>query len=601
MQSYDLPNRNNRHNRNGNVALVVIGAVVVICAGLWIMKARGYWPFSETTSNPVSNATTHTVKREQLVVTVTEDGNIESAKNIDIKCEIAGGSTILSIIADGTLVEAGQELVQLDQSGIEEQLRSQKGIYEKALAAQIQATEDAKAASIAVQEYSEGVFVKEMQLIEGQIKIAMENMRSAENILDHSRRMSRKGFVTPLQVEADEFAVQRAHLDLDAAKTSKSVLEKFTREKMLKELEGKRDAAKARARSENANVELEEGKLKKLTNQLAKTTIRAPQAGMVVYYKESSGRFGGQQTPIAEGTPVREAQTIIQLPDLKRMQAKVPIHESKVDIVRSGMRVLLKVLDREFQGTVVLVANQPESKSWAQAQVKEYPAVVRIDSDTGALRPGMTTDVEILVADLTDVLTIPVAAVVDQNSKHVCWVVKNGSAERRELLLGMTNDKMVEVKDGLAEGDEVIMNPRTAVADALKEEKVEEKSIDTKSKYGAANAADSTSGGVTGGPTAESGGGNRPRGPQRLKFSELDKNKDNKIDKDEAPEDMKQPIAFLGNKTRFELNDEDGDGFITQAEADAVYKKTMERMQQGGQRGAGGPRGPGAPAGGPQT
>lgn len=590
MQSYDLPNRNNRHNRNGNVALIVIGAVVAICAGLWFMKARGYWPFGESTAGPVTNAITHTVKREQLVVTVTEDGNIESAKNIDIKCEISGGSTILSIIPDGTLVEAGQELVQLDQSGIEEQLRSQKGIYEKALAAQIQATEDSKAASIAVEEYSEGVFVKEMQLVEGQIKIAMENMRSAENILDHSRRMSRKGFVTPLQVEADEFAVQRAHLDLDAAKTAKTVLEKFTREKMLKELEGKRDAAKARARSENANVELEEGKLKKLTNQLAKTTIKAPQGGMVVYFKENNGRFGSQQTPIGEGTPVREAQTIIQLPDLKRMQAKVPIHESKVDIVRAGMRVSLKVLDREFQGTVVMVANQPESKSWNQANVKDYPAVVRIDSDTHGLRPGMTTDVEILVADLLDVIAVPVAAVVDQNGKRSCWVVKNGAMERRSLLLGMTNDKMVEVKDGLSEGDQVIMNPRNVVAEASKEEKVEEKSVDTKSKYGEAKPVESKSAAPAGGQTA--GGGNRPRGPQRLKFSELDKNNDNKIDKDEAPEDMKQPIAFLGNKSRFELNDEDGDGFITQAEADAAYKKAMERMQQGGNRaGQGGPGG----------
>lgn len=599
MQSHQMNPQNRQRNRQGSTAVIVVVLVVVIVATLWFLKQAGYLSGGESASSPVSRATTHTVKREQLVVTVTEDGNIESAKNIDIKCEIAGGSTILSIIPDGTLVEAGQELVQLDQSGIEEQLRSQKGIYEKALAAQIQATEDAKAAEIGVQEYIEGLFVKEMQTVEAQIKIAMENMRSSENILDHSRRMSRKGFVTPLQVEADEFAVQRAQLDLDAAKTSKTVLEKFTKEKMLKELEGKRDAAKARARSENANVELEEGKLKKLTNQLAKTTIKAPQPGMVVYFKEGGGRFGSSQQQIGEGSPVREAQTIIQLPDLKRMQAKVPIHETKVDIVKPGMRALLKVLDHEVQGTVVMVANQPESKSFFQAQVKEYPAVVKIESDTQGLRPGMTADVEILIADLKDVLTVPVAAIVDQGGKHLCWIQKDGKAERRPLVLGMTNDKMVEVKDGLAEGDLVIMNPRAVVPDARQEEKTDAKAaVDTKAKFGEAKGklaeaplGDSKSAGAA--------GGNRPRVPQRLKFSELDKNKDGKIDKDEASEDMKQPIAFLGNKTRFELTDEDSDGFITQAEADAAYKKALERMQQGGQRGPGGPGGPGG--GGPQS
>ncbi len=575
MQSTSRPLVRVVRRRSGNAAIVFI--VLIVClvgAYLWF-KPSG----ATSQASTVLSAATHKVQKGQLVVTVLEDGTIESAKNIDIKCEIAGGSTILWIIPDGTLVEQGAELVKLDQSGLEEQLRSQKGIYEKAVATQIQAREDAGAAGIAVEEYLEGVFVKEMQTVEAQIKIALENLRSSENILDHSKRMSRKGFVTPLQVEADEFAVQRAQLDLDAAKTAKSVLEKFSKAKMLKELEGKRDSAKARERSEDANVELEKGKLDKLTNQLAKTVIRAPQNGMVVYYKESS-RFGSSQAQITEGAVVREAQTLIQLPDLKRMQAKVPIHESKVEVVRSGMRALLKVLDKELQGSVVMVANQPESKSFFQAQVKEYPAIVKIESDTHSLRPGMTADVEILVADLHDVLTVPVASVVDIGGKHYCWVQKGGQTEKRPLVLGQTNDKFVEVKDGVAEDELIIMNPRTVVADARAEEKSDRKSeVDTKAKFGEAKPVDPKAAIAQGGG---SGGGGQRRGP--LKVSDYDKDGDGKMSKAEAPEQM---------QNFFDRIDANGDGFVTQAEATASYQRMQQRQQQGGGGPGGGPGGPG--------
>ncbi|MFO1095774.1 MAG: hypothetical protein U0992_21075 [Planctomycetaceae bacterium] len=52
--------------------------------------------------------------------------------------------------------------------------------------------------------------------------------------------MVRKGFATPLQLEADTFAVERATLDLKAAGTAKNVLEKFTYEKTVKQLKYER-------------------------------------------------------------------------------------------------------------------------------------------------------------------------------------------------------------------------------------------------------------------------------------------------------------------------------------------------------------------------
>ncbi len=447
---------------------------------------------------------------------MTEDGNLESASNVEVRCQVAGGGTIIWIIPDGSMVEEGQELVRLDQSVIEDQLNTQKINYEKAVETKIQADEDYAAASIAVKEYDLGTYLKDVQSAESQIKIAMENLRSAENTLSHTERMFRKGFVTALQLDADKFAVERAKLDLDAAQISKKVLQEFTRPKTLKGLQATRDAAEARTRSEQAALNLEKAKLDRLQNQLKFSVIKAPQRGMVIYANENSGRrglFSSQSSNIEEGAIVRERQTLIRLPDLTKMQVKVTVHESKVDLIRPGMPARITVQDRQWVGKVMSVANQPEPSSFFAASIKEYATTVSIEGDTAGLKPGMTAEVEILVSDLRNVLTVPVSAVVEKDGKFFAWVKDKTGLHRRPLLLGQTNDKLIQVADGLKEKDEVILNPRAVVAEAqegtpvsVEAEKVDRfgKAVDPADAKGAAAGKSSV-------PAASVGAQNRRR------------------------------------------------------------------------------------------
>src|SRR5262245_45287190 len=85
-------------------------------------------------SNADRQFTTHRVGRGDLLVTVTEDGNLESALNVDVKCQVLGGSTILWIVPDGSTVKKGEEIVRLDAATIEDQVNAQKILYEKAQA-----------------------------------------------------------------------------------------------------------------------------------------------------------------------------------------------------------------------------------------------------------------------------------------------------------------------------------------------------------------------------------------------------------------------------------------------------------------------------------
>lgn len=430
---------------------------------------------SATTVAGSTGALTHTVSRSRLLITVDEDdGSVESSKNVDVKCHVAGGSSILWIVADGTEVEEGETLVILDQSTIEEQLNAQKITFEKARASKIQAEVDFETAVLSAQEYAEGTSVKEMQIVEANINIAQENLRSAENLLMQTRKMSRKGFATSLQVAAAEFAAERSKLELDSAKTAHHVLQDFTHVKTLKEQEAKREATAAKVRCEQAGFQLEKDRLDRLERQLRNCVIKSPQNGIVIYANErrSSRRSRSSSAlKIEEGAHVRESQTILRLPDLASMQVRVTVDESKVERLRIGMPARIIIQDREFSGEIVAIANQPEPTSVYTTNTKEYATIIKIDGDTEGLKLAMTASVELLVADLPDVLTIPVNCVVEKSGKLYVWVVGGkGTYERRTLVVGLTNDKLLEIKDGIKEGDAVLVNPRAIVAAARRED-----------------------------------------------------------------------------------------------------------------------------------
>ena len=86
---------------------------------------------------------------------------------------------------------------------LEEQISQQRITFEKARSASIQARKDYEVAQITVEEYLEGTYKKEVQDADAQITIAMENLRTAQNTLEHTQRMFRKGvmsWLSPLVV-----------------------------------------------------------------------------------------------------------------------------------------------------------------------------------------------------------------------------------------------------------------------------------------------------------------------------------------------------------------------------------------------------------------
>ena len=519
-----------------------------------------------------SQILTEKVRRADLIVSITEDGNVESTHNTDIKCEVQGGSTILWIITDGVQVKKGEELVRLDSSTIEDQVNDQEILYERARAVMIESEKLYQAAEIAVQEYKEGLYLQQLQQLKANVTVAKEYLESTRNALQHTIRMHRKGYVTDLQRDAQVFAVQRSELDLQVAETAQEVLEKFTRAKTLVGLESTRDSGKAKMVSERKAFDLEEIHLEQLKSQLENCIIRAPDDGMVIYANAEQSRRS-EATIIEEGATVRERQTILRLPDLTSMQVRCTVHESKVDSLERGMRARIRVQDHDYQGTVTSVANQAEPANWFSGNIREYAAVVTIDSDLVGLRPGMTAAVEVLIEHLKNVLTVPVQAVVEKGGRFYCWVRIGEGIEERPVVLGLANNTRIEVKDGLLEGAEVLLNPR-AVVESAREEVKNEEQVDVKKRFGGDKpknlpAVERASGAAD--KKAPSGG---------LSLSTFDKDKDGKISQDEAPGQLQKAFSQI---------DSNGDGFIDAKEFAEMKRRIGQGRPGGGQGGRGGP------------
>jgi multidrug efflux pump subunit AcrA (membrane-fusion protein) len=437
--------------------LALVLAVVATAAGL-LSAARS--------PQKAAPKLTHKIARQDLNVKVTEEGTLESANNVEIRCRVRGANnTIVSIIENGTEVKPGDLLVRIDTKTIEDNINTQEIAYQNALATFAQSDSDVAIAKINITEYLEGTYRSELKTKEKDVAIAKANLAHAENMVKHSDRMFRKGYIGQLEVQSNGYALQQAQLELEVKETDLDVLNRYSKAKKLQELDGILKAKEAKLASDKAAVALEKSKLDRERQQLEYCVIKAQRGGMVVY----AGSQQWENKPdIREGATVREDQILLLMPDLDNMQVKVGIHEAKVDQVKPSMPAKVQVQDRVLDGEVLSLAAVAKPAGWWNGNMVKYDAVIKIKPTSG-LKPGMSANVEVFLARHKNVVAVPVAAVAEQQGKYFCWVKSGNGTQRRELKIGDTDDQFIIVQAGVKEGDEAVINPLAYVEEAQKE------------------------------------------------------------------------------------------------------------------------------------
>jgi HlyD family secretion protein len=418
---------------------------------------------------------TYQVRKGTLEVTVNERGNLESAENKDVHNLVEGTTTIIFIEPEGKEVKKGDKVVELDAATLRDNYKNQQITTKQAEAAYAQAMLTREVAEVAVKEYREGTYKQQLETVNGDIALAEAEVSRAQDRLIWTSQMVDKKYISPAQKQSETLALNKAKFTLEQTQTSKKVLQDFTYEKTLKELGAEVEKAKSDELAKKATFELEKDKEEKLVKQIRNCILLAPGDGLVVYANEPGRMGGNQQIQIEEGASVRERQKIFSLPDITQMRVNTKVHESMVNKIAEGKGLRAKIrvdafATQELTGRVSGVNPMADQNAMFGSDIKVYTTFVTIEGSLPGLRPGMSAQVEILVERKDDVLSIPVQALLEIKGKNFVWLKQGDHFTQLEVTLGLSNDKLVEIKSGLKEGDQVAMTPTLLMSDEEKRE-----------------------------------------------------------------------------------------------------------------------------------
>lgn len=483
------------------IFVAVVLALVLVSIGVAKLRLPG------GDTEVTDDLATFLVRRGPLRISVTESGTIKAREQVIIKSEVEGRTSVLYVIPEGTQVKEGELLVELDASllvdtRIDQQIKVQNaeaayiGARENLAVVENQAKSDVDLAELTLKfakqdlaKYMEGDYPNLLDEAEAQITIAKEELKRAEEKLNWSQKLFDEKYISRTELQADQLAFKKAELNLDLANNNRELLEKFTYQRNIDQLnsdvsqaemalertrrKASADIAQAQAdlKAKESEYNRQQDKLNKIEEQIAKAKIYAPAEGQVIYASSAKRQWWRSSAePLDVGSDVQEREELIYLPTTLAVTAEVDIHEASLKKVKVGLPAIVTVdalRGRIFSGRVAQIAPLPDAQSmWMNPDLKVYDTDVYIDSNDAALRTGMSCRAEIIIEQYEDVVYVPVQAVLRVKGRSTVYVVKGKTLEPRPVEIGLDNNRMVRILSGLAEGEEVSLTPPLEAASA---------------------------------------------------------------------------------------------------------------------------------------
>ncbi len=247
------------------------------------------------------------------------------------------------------------------------------------------------------------------------------------------------------QIDVLEQAVSRAEVELERAR--RLDLDKLV---AVTEVEDRRlDLLDARARLEKARRDAEVVK-----TDLTYAEIRAPISGTIA----SVATQEGETVAASFATP-----TFVTIIDDQALELVAMVDETDIGAVAAGNEVLFTVEAfpaDEFAGTVKQIA----PKGSIISGVVNYEVMIDIDSPVGVLRPDMTANVSVRTAE-REALVLPSAAIQRDGFERFVYIEADEGPRRRSVIIGTRDGAFTEIREGLAPGDRVLLEPLPASPD----------------------------------------------------------------------------------------------------------------------------------------
>ena len=270
----------------------------------------------------------------------------------------------------------------------------------------------------------------QLQINEQQLNSSQVSMEKLKNNLDDAKR-----------------TYDRQKTLFESEAISKSDFE--AAEKTLNNAQADYDSGNATIETSKANIEAQKISISNLQDTLNNAVIKAPISGVISDKSVNIGQMAASGTVLGK------------INDISSVYARIQVPQEKINGINMGQAATITVdgSDKTYNGTIQTM------DSAANATTRVFDCKIKIDNSDKSLLPGIFAKGQLINEQKTQVIAVPINALVGNEGDYSVFINDNGIAKKQKVTIGETNDNNVEISSGITDGDQVICTNTSTLQD----------------------------------------------------------------------------------------------------------------------------------------
>jgi HlyD family secretion protein len=397
------------------IVIVVLGGSIAMLGAVRLGKRSPTVPTIE-------------VKRGEFLDSAQFRGEVKAMKSVTISAPSdAGDLQIIKVSPEGTVVKAGDVVVDFDKTKTEQELAQ----YRSSLKSAEAGIEQARAQARLAEEEDKTAVLKARYEVE-----AAKLEASKQEIVSH--------------IEGEE-------AKLKLADAEQKLREAETKQKSDKNLNQATIESTEQA-SKKAKFDVERAE-----RSLARMTLRAPSDGTISLLQHWSG---SSMTTYRPGDHAWPGAAIAELPDAKTLRISARVDETERGRLAPKQPVTVQlnaIPDRQFTGHIEqigAIASMDFSSGWPIT--RNFILEIVLDQTDSRFKPGISGQVTVVVDRVANAITIPAQAMFQKSGQNVAYVWRGTQFEERAIDVGRRSGDKIMVAKGVSAGELVALRDPTA-------------------------------------------------------------------------------------------------------------------------------------------
>lgn len=361
------------------------------------------------------------VIHRKLTYSLVANGDIAPLMQVDLFPKVSGYLEKI-YVQIGDSVRQGQLIAQIDRAEFLQKVKEVEGKVAQAKA-----------------QYAEleaGTRLEDVRQAEEAVKQAQSRFNNAQLQRERVNALYQRQVISKKEMDLSEMDYNVTEAQLASAEQHLQMLK-----------EGARPEVKAGSL----------GKLKEMEAVLAQEQIRlqntqivAPFSGEIVRKNVDNGALVSSSTPLV---------TLVHMDTLKVLAS---VLEKDIALVKPGMKAKIfteAYPEQPFEGTIVRMNKALDLATRTLQTEIDIPNPGRL------LKPGMFARIEVALKEKPNALAVPREAVLEEGGKQFVFVVEGNQAFRKPIVTGIEQDQLIEVVEGLKDGDKIVVRGQESIRD----------------------------------------------------------------------------------------------------------------------------------------